>query len=167
MTPRGPLQNFALVDTRPCGGKLYRSAQPTAEGLATAAALGITKVYKLNPGVDPIAAAQAGVIVHDAWPMSTTSPELDELVGLLGFVYGDLEGGLSVLVHCRRGIDRTGLIIGAYRAHANKWPFDAIMAERALFGIDLASELMDHRIVELLRHLSLGNDTGPTGPEGG
>jgi protein tyrosine/serine phosphatase len=128
--------NLALVDAT-----LWRSGQPTtAEGWAYLRSLGIRHVIKLDDeseGSDALAVA-AGMTVHvltiepigdrDVWDDIFgvfKSPDSQKVLEAETIIAN--EGGL--LVHCKNGWDRTGLIIGIHRVLHWGWSKEAAYRE--------------------------------------
>lgn len=155
-----PLNNFGLVavyaphdplDSRSELPKLWRSAQPERAGFNTLVALGVGLVVKLNTDgeypddVEMQAISPASLMKV---PLNALNPGKDETMGIVKEIVAALESGVSVLVHCTHGRDRTGLIIGAFRLmESAHWGFDAVMKERAVYGAGgFLIELVDAKI---------------------
>jgi protein tyrosine/serine phosphatase len=110
--------NFHSVST----GKLYRSGQPTAEQIADwHRRYGIKTIINLR-GAHPnsdwyraerSAAQELGLELID-YPISArrdlTPAQVGELLSILGKIKG------PILIHCRRGADRSGLVAALYMA---------------------------------------------------
>ena len=102
-------------------GKVYRSSQPTAEGLRVAIEhLGIKTVLNLrgpNPGKkwydDEVRVCEELGVTLISHPMSAKRLPSGEL---LGDVLESLEtAAYPLLLHCQAGADRTGAISAIYR----------------------------------------------------
>lgn len=131
-TPRNPLwatpaasehlKNFFKVND-----KLYRGAQPSAEGMAELKKLGIKSVINLrslHSDKDEIGAL--GLIEHRI-KSEASDPEEQEVVQFLKLV-GD-PANQPVFVHCAYGSDRTGLMLAVYRIVLQGWRNDAAYDE--------------------------------------
>jgi protein tyrosine/serine phosphatase len=107
-------------------GRLFRSGQPSPEQLANwRARYGIVNVLNLrgaNPGADwyeaeKTAAAALGVTLID-YGMSAkrdlTPAQVESILGILDGLTG------PTLIHCRSGVDRTGIVSALYLAHVVK-----------------------------------------------
>ena len=97
---------------------LYRSAQPDAEGFKNLEAMGIKTVINLrDTNKDPKAAAGTTLILVN--PSITTWSFTDaEVINALRAIN---QAERPVLVHCRHGADRTGLIIALTRVINEGW----------------------------------------------
>jgi len=130
------IPNLAQVESG-----IWRSGQPTTvEQWRYLRSLGITRVVKLNfehEGSDD-GAKSAGMKVL----MVSIQPEgdldvWDNLAGtfvqpsplLLTAAVQAIEQGGGVLVHCTRGRDRTGLVVGRYRVIHDHWSPSAAYSE--------------------------------------
>jgi protein tyrosine phosphatase (PTP) superfamily phosphohydrolase (DUF442 family) len=130
LTPRNDLpgvKNFTQVSPF-----LWRSAQPTAEGFRQLRQMGLRTVVNLrNVASDRKALAGTGlgyVHIHFA----TWHAEDEDTVRFLRVVT-DPERQ-PVLVHCRRGADRTGMMVAIYRVYAQGWTQEEALAELPRFG---------------------------------
>jgi tyrosine-protein phosphatase SIW14 len=117
--PSAPgINNFYQVDDH-----VYRGAQPTEEGFKYLAKIGVKTVVDLRAS-DHLAAAEerlvTGLGMHFvSVPMSGLAPPTDaEITKILGLLESP-DGG--VFVHCKRGADRTGAVIAAYRIDEGHW----------------------------------------------
>ena len=109
----------------------YRCAQPSAHGFAAAGALGIRSVISLRQMVDDAPLAMGTQVTLHRVPMKSRDvAELDgaRIVQVMALLHACLETG-PVLLHCRHGADRTGLICGLYRIVTQGWTRDAAIAE--------------------------------------
>jgi protein tyrosine/serine phosphatase len=98
---------------------LYRSAQPTAEGMKNLHAMGIRTVINLrsfNTDRDEIGELplQSEHIYMKAW-----HPEEKEAVWFLRIACDTNRA--PVLVHCQHGADRTGTMCALYRVAVQNW----------------------------------------------
>ena len=119
------LPNFHRVDD-----KLYRGGQPREGGLARLKSLGVQTIldlrYERGKGRVEAAEAKALGMNYVQIPM----------YGLLRPTHAQIEKALEVIrdpangpvfVHCERGSDRTGVVVGVYRVASAQWP-----AQRAI-----------------------------------
>jgi protein tyrosine/serine phosphatase len=130
-----PVDNLGLVDVTPAGNALFRSAQPTPDTIPLLQRLRIKSIIKLN--ADEEDELEWGKpyfdITYKPLPERNFSP--DFLTYLIGFVQGRLSLG-NVLVHCRMGRHRTGLLVAAWRIRDNHWTIAQAKAERDLYDVD-------------------------------
>jgi tyrosine-protein phosphatase SIW14 len=113
------IKNFDQVDAQ-----VYRGGQPTDEGLQYLAKLGVKTIIDLREAGDRSNAEQRVVtgagMKYVNVPMTGLTPPTDaEITGILA-ILGDSTTG-PAFVHCRRGADRTGAVIAAYRIDHDKW----------------------------------------------
>jgi uncharacterized protein (TIGR01244 family) len=121
------LPNFFKVDDG-----LYRGAQPTEAGFRRLKELGIKTVVNLRAGnPETEICEQCGLDYVDlparAWSMGDT--EVETFLKIVN----DPERQ-PVFVHCRRGADRTGMIVAAYRIAKLGWDTEEAAREMAAGG---------------------------------
>lgn len=103
---------------------LYRGAQPTDTGFRHLAEIGVKTVLDLRESDSRSAAEER--LVHSLGmqyvnvPMSGLTPPTEAQIEKILAVLQDHSYG-TVFVHCRRGADRTGAVIAAYRIEHDGW----------------------------------------------
>lgn len=107
--------------------QLYRSAQPTPEGMRNLKRLGIITVVNLrsfHTDRDEIGDLDLGRehIFMKAW-----HPEREEVVRFLRIVNDPKH--TPVLVHCQHGADRTGAMVAIYRIAVQGWTKEEALRE--------------------------------------
>jgi protein tyrosine/serine phosphatase len=107
--------------------QLYRSAQPTAEGMGNLKKRGMETIINLrsfNSDRKEIGGTGLGYehIYMKAW-----HPERKEVVRFLQIVTN--EKRTPVLVHCQHGADRTGTMCALYRVIIQGWTKEAAIQE--------------------------------------
>lgn len=126
------LPNFAIVNEQ-----VWRGAQPTAAGIKQLAARGVKTIVNLR-GADERAlteaewAREANVNFINIPLENWFRPKDDEIEKILA-VINDSQNQ-PVFVHCRRGADRTGTVIAAYRISHDDWTAEAAEDEAKHFG---------------------------------
>ena len=133
-----------LIAGVPNAGKitdqLYRGGQPRIGSLAQLKELGITTIVDLR-GEDvgmrdqERKEAESLGIHFVSIPISGWSPPTSDQVAQ----FLSLLGGHSnerVFVHCRRGVDRTGVFVATYRMAAQKWTAEQAINEMYFFGFN-------------------------------
>jgi protein tyrosine phosphatase (PTP) superfamily phosphohydrolase (DUF442 family) len=98
---------------------LYRSAQPTAEGMQNLKKMGVKTVINLrsfNSDRDEI--GDTGILREHIF-MKAWHPERKEVVKFLQLVTD--EKRYPILFHCQHGADRTGIMCAIYRIAVQGW----------------------------------------------
>ena len=103
---------------------VYRGAQPTDEGFRSLSTLGVKVVIDLREH-DQRAAAEERTVTGDGMryvnvPMTGMTPPTEAQIRQILALMEDQTAG-PVFVHCKRGADRTGAVIAAYRIDHDKW----------------------------------------------
>jgi len=112
--------------------KLYRSAQPTAEGMRQLKAFGVETIVSLRSfHSDRDEIGDTGLAYEHIY-MKAWHPEEKELVRFLQIVTNDRR--TPALVHCQHGADRTGLMCAVYRITIQGWTKDEAIAEMSEGG---------------------------------
>ncbi len=122
-----PITLSGVPNLHRVSANLYRSAQPTAEGMTNLVALGIKTVLNLRNfhsdedeiGGLPLTARRI--------PINTWSIDNEDARKFLG-VMSDTNA-LPVLVHCQHGADRTGSLVAIYRVVREGWTVDEALKE--------------------------------------
>lgn len=122
------LKNFARL-----GPRLFRGAQPTAEGMQTLAAMGVKTVVNLRAyHSDKKVLRGTGLgYVH---LMCRAHVPLKRQVAKFLRVMED-PATWPVFVHCQHGKDRTGMMVAAYRIVVEGWTAEEARSELKRFGI--------------------------------
>lgn len=124
-----PLPNFGRVD-----GDLLRAGQPNREGFRLLAEKGVKTVLTLRWGVSEdelTEGARRGIFVLNVRMDGIFLPSFDQVDRALS----DLrEARKPLLVHCRYGKDRTGVVVAAYRVAEQGWEISRAVEESERFG---------------------------------
>lgn len=98
---------------------LFRSAQPSTEGMVNLKGLGIKTVVSLRAfHSDRDALANTG-LGYERIDIKTWHPERQDVVRFLKIATDPARG--PVLVHCQHGADRTGTMVAIYRVTVQGW----------------------------------------------
>ena len=114
-----PIQMEGIPNLHKVSVTLYRSAQPSAEGMKKLKAMGIETVVNLRSfhsdrdGIGDTGLADEGI------PMKAWRPEEEDAVRFLRIVTNPKRA--PVLVHCQHGADRTGTMCTLYRVAVQGW----------------------------------------------
>ncbi len=113
------IHNFFRVDDH-----VYRGAQPTNQGFQYLAQIGIKTVLDLRED-DYRASAERHVVTNLGMqyvnvPMTGLTPPTEAQISKILALLEDSSTG-GVFVHCKRGADRTGAVIAAYRIDHDHW----------------------------------------------
>jgi protein tyrosine/serine phosphatase len=114
--------NFYRVTTT-----LYRSAQPTAEGMQNLKRYGIKTIVSLrayHSDKDKLRETDLG---YHRFYMKTWHPEEKDVVQFLRIVTDP--SCAPVLVHCQHGADRTGTLCAIYRVAVQGWTKEEALKE--------------------------------------
>ena len=113
---------------------VYRGPRPDFNELRK---LPIGTVFSLEDDLSAVGAergkANKAGFVFVSWPMSESAAPSAQL---LRRIVEDINGYKAdgVYVHCRRGIDRTGYVVAAYRMIAEGWSFERAYREVLAHG---------------------------------
>ena len=128
---------------------LFRSAQPTPDGLAMAQKQGVRTVVVLRKDVEAderAAAARLGLALVEVPMGGGRLPTLEEVDRAMDVIVDPSRQ--PVLVHCSHGRDRTGAVIAAYRVVVDGWDPARASAEANSLGFsygDLKPFLVRYR----------------------
>jgi tyrosine-protein phosphatase SIW14 len=127
------IKNFHQVNEH-----VYRGAQPAGQGFQYLAKIGVKTVIDLREAdersqADESAVAAAGMKYVNVPMTGLTPPTESDITRILG-ILEDASGG-AVFVHCRRGADRTGAVIAAYRIDHDHWDNARALSEAKSDGM--------------------------------
>ena len=126
---------------------IYRSAQPSRADLNDLKSFGIKTILNLNNDDKSMAkefktAKKLGINLIEH-PMSgfwnPNEQQVDSSLELL-----QDPNNYPILVHCKHGEDRTGLIIGLHRVYADGWTPEAAYQEMLDLGFHPVLYYLDH-----------------------
>jgi len=114
-----PIQLDGVPNLHKVSDTLYRSAQPTADGIANLKTMGIVTIVNLrsfHTDQDEIGNTK---IAYERIYMKAWHPEEEDVVRFLQIVAN--AKGAPILVHCQHGADRTGTMCAIYRVVFQGW----------------------------------------------
>jgi len=118
--------------------RLYRSAQPRDGGLSRLRELGIDTIINLRGASAETRAeeAEARALGFNYFNIALPNwgrPEDTRVVRILALILAPENG--RVLVHCKDGVDRTGMIVAVYRMTHEGWTSNKALAEAHRAGM--------------------------------
>ncbi|HKQ38823.1 MAG TPA: dual specificity protein phosphatase family protein [Verrucomicrobiae bacterium] len=116
------MSNFYKVSDR-----LYRSAQPTREGIAKLKDLGIRTIVNLRSFHSDRRKIGSAALAYEHLYMKAWHPEKEDIVRFLRLVSDETTG--PILVHCQHGADRTGVMCAIYRVAVQGWTKEEALKE--------------------------------------
>jgi protein tyrosine/serine phosphatase len=154
---RPPIERFLEVD-----GRLYRGAQPDMEGFKYLRDLGIGTVINLRLAkdaerlkeremVESLGMKYVNIPVEDGNFFTRSRIIPDEAI-LTFFQTIDAAAPGKVFVHCHRGADRTGALVGFYRIVRQQWDGARAYAEAREVGMRSWYKGLRRQIEEFARH---------------
>ena len=127
-----PMQMEGLPNLHKVSDTLYRSAQPSAEGMKNLKAMGIETIVNLRSfHSDRDEIGEAGLAYEHIY-MKAWHPEEEDAVRFLQIVMNPKRS--PVLVHCQHGADRTGTMCAVYRVAVQGWTKEEALKEMAQGG---------------------------------
>ena len=118
-SPERNIKNFYQVDEH-----VYRGAQPTQEGFDYLNKLGVKTVINLREADERSTEEEklvtAAGMKYINVPMTGLKPPTEAETSKILAILEDGSTG-PVFVHCKRGADRTGAVIAAYRIDHDNW----------------------------------------------
>jgi len=121
-------------------GKIYRGAQPMGDDYDRLRKLGIRTVLKLNTSrteEEMAAVATHGMrFIHIPFDAATIgrAGSCDDVARALDVIRD--KSNWPIYVHCSRGRDRTGYLIGLYREQVQSWSWAKVDEELGRYGHD-------------------------------
>ena|SRR5579859_245860 len=134
---RGLPAQHSILNYGKVSERLYRGAQPDAEGIKSLKRLGVKMIVNLRmPGDgwnEEAAEAQANGILYTNFPMSGSARPNEEQVRQILALFDNFPD--PIFVHCQHGCDRTGTIVACYRIQHDHWSGDLALREARKYGI--------------------------------
>jgi protein tyrosine/serine phosphatase len=130
---------------------LFRSAQPTQQGMLELKAMKIKTVLSLRGLHDDDALVKGPRLAGQRIRFHTWHPEDKDMLRFLKVVTDP--DRLPVLVHCKRGIDRTGTMVAIYRMCIQGWSKEEAIREMTQGGFGYDDKFPN--LVEYLRKLDI------------
>ena len=126
-----PIERFAWVDST-----LARGSRPDREGIAALSRRGFRTIIDFTGNDDVEREARAAGLGYVPLPMTAhlwSSPPGEDQVRV--FFEAALDPARQpVYIHCKRGVDRTGMMAALYRIEVQGWSNSAAIEEMQLLG---------------------------------
>ena len=157
------LPNFQKVDDR-----VYRGAQPTDSGFKDLAQLGIKTVVDLRDIGEHSQADEQRVVTalgmrYVSIPMHGMSTPKDDQVAAVQALFDDASNG-PVFVHCKRGADRTGMVIAVYRISHDQWDNKKALSEAKSYGMSIFERAIQHYVMDYKPTVTLATGGAASAP---
>ena len=127
-----PIKKAGLPNFHQVSDTLYRSAQPSAEGMQAAKEMGISTVVNLRSFYSDRDEIGDTGLAYEHIYMKAWNPEDKEIVRFLQIITDPKRQ--PVLVHCQHGADRTGTVCAIYRIFIQGWSKEDAIAEMTTGG---------------------------------
>jgi protein tyrosine phosphatase (PTP) superfamily phosphohydrolase (DUF442 family) len=122
-----PMQMKGVPNLHKVSDTLYRSAQPSKEGIKNLKAAGIETVINLRSShSDRDEIGETGLAYEHIY-MKAWHPEEEDAVRFLQIVTNPIHA--PFLVHCQHGADRTGTMCALYRVTVQGWSKEEAIEE--------------------------------------
>ena len=122
-----PVQMDGVPNLHKVTDGLYRSAQPTAEGIRNLKQAGIRTIFNLRSFHSDQETAGDVKLDYENIAEKSWHPEEDDAVRFLHAVTDT--NRTPVLVHCQHGADRTGTMCAVYRIAVQGWSKEEAIRE--------------------------------------
>ena len=106
---------------------LYRSAQPTKEGMKNLEKMGIKTVINLRAFHSDSDELKGTALLNDELSVKTWHIEDEDVIRVLQIIQKKENG--PFLIHCQHGADRTGVMSAMYRIVVQGWTKDEAIRE--------------------------------------
>ncbi len=111
---------------------LYRSAQPSAEGMRNLKQMGVQTIVNLRSFHSDRKEIDNTGLAYEHIYMKAWHPEKKEIVKFLRIVSNQKR--TPILIHCQHGADRTGTMSAVYRVAVQGWSKEEALLEMTQGG---------------------------------
>jgi protein-tyrosine phosphatase len=122
-----PIRMEGVPNLHKVSENLYRSAQPTAEGMGNLKKMGVERIVSLRSFHTDRDEIENTGLAYEHIYMKAWHPEEEEIVRFLQIVTRAQKS--PVLVHCQHGADRTGTMCAVYRIAVQGWTKEEAVKE--------------------------------------
>lgn len=141
-----PLKLKGVPNLHKVSDDLYRSAQPTAQGMEELRRLGIETIVNLRSYSSDRKKIGSTGLAYEHIYMKAWHPEEKEIVRFLQIVTNPKR--VPVLVHCQHGADRTGTMNVIYRIAVEGWTIEEALREMKEGGLRLSRDMGEPRTMD-------------------
>ena len=130
-----PVESLNIPNLHQVTPQLFRSAQPWPEGFREIEKMGIRTVICLRDdgGDDELAVGTKLKLINVPMGLDAVNPAA--VAKVLALLQKKEDG--PFLVHCRAGIDRTGVVMAAWRITSQGWTREDAIAEMHACGLEI------------------------------
>ena len=122
-----PLQLSGVPNLYKINNNLYRSAQPTKQGMNNLKIIGIKTIINLRAFHSDTDEARNTGLLNEEVSVNTWHIKDKDVIRVLRIVLKKQNG--PILIHCQHGADRTGIMIAMYRIVEQGWSKDEAIRE--------------------------------------
>ena len=122
-----PITMAGVGNLHKINDELYRSAQPTSEGMKNLDKLGIKTVINLRAFHSDSDEINGTTLLNDALSVKTWHIEDEDVIRVLRTIQKKENG--PFLIHCLHGADRSGVISAIYRIVVQGWTKEDALKE--------------------------------------
>jgi protein tyrosine/serine phosphatase len=127
-----PMQMKGVPNLHKVSDTVYRSAQPSAEGMRNLKVVGIQTIVNLRSFHSDLNGIEDMGLSYEYIYMKAWHPEQEDAVRFLQIVTDPRRS--RVLVHCQHGADRTGTMCALYRIAVQGWTKEEAVREMTQGG---------------------------------
>ena len=147
-----PIQLEGVPNLNRVSDSLYRSAQPSAEGMRSLEAMGIVTIVNLRSFHSDRDKIKETGLAYEHIYMKAWHPEEEDAVRFLQIATNPKR--TPVLVHCQHGADRTGAMCAIYRVAVQGWSREEALKEMTEGGFGFHGIWQD--LVQWISALDMG-----------
>lgn len=147
ITPSFPAMVEGVPNLFKINDSLYRSGQPSTDGYRNLDSMGVKSILILKPG-GKRRAEKAGIKHVIRIPLRAARPKKEKVEACYRIL---CTAPKPMLIHCRAGADRTGLVVGIFRILSQGWNKDQALDE--LVGGPFGFHKMYRKIPSFIRNL--------------
>ena len=122
-----PIQLPGVANLYKINDSLYRSEQPTKQGMNNLQEIGITTIINLRALHSDRDGIEGTKLLNKELSVKTWHIEDEDVIRFLRIIRKKENG--PFLVHCKHGADRTGVMIAMYRIVEQGWSKDEAIKE--------------------------------------
>jgi len=122
-----PIKMTGVDNLHKINDGLYRSAQPTKEGMMNLERMGIKRIINLRSFHSDSDELKGTALLNDALSVKTWHIEDEDVIRVLRILRKKENG--PFLIHCQHGADRTGVMSAMYRIVVQGWSKDEAIKE--------------------------------------